>query len=697
MKVNAIEAMLVALIVLAVQGCHCNSKAGDSDIAVQDTAVQDSGMDTTVDSDLLVDGDPGLDGDGPEGYEADGDLPIDGDVTDVDEEPDFAEEYACGPFMEGSARLQRAMLDPFTGLPHDQIVCGTNNPNGIERARLWGVVPQFHSGALDRFCKDGDLLDATVLFSFVDAVLDGPPPSLIYALKIDFHFEEGNEFGGVIWNAKADLSRYDRVLIRYRTSSPEASFEFKLKAEGADEQVAVLAGMPGAGWTDREIDLGVEFAATPLDKINYLVISATLADAGADSTIWIDQVSFMADPAQLDRCDVICPDSPVGWVDKGCDEILSGAANTANALSVFSLRRDVEDDAAEVVQRILGSLLSLAGPSGTTGWFQDWQSPVSLMPDARNRHASITDQPQLYAALMVVETSFADVPGIVAKSEAVRARMDWAAFYDPGIGCPGILYGALDRCEGVFEAWKQNTFATEAALGAWLVVATGAAPACLWNDGLAVNGCEKIAHPLAPDRPWYRSGSACDGPIPATEGGGPFLQLVPLLYLGDDLLPVGPLTMEQSAANMVHAQMEYAATEGLSFWGWSNASHPGECDYMTCEEFDRCLITPHIAALALASSDMSDPALDMLYALSLTGAGLPYDSGTVQHHFGLRDGWDQCIGAGRDAFLYLDTGWSLLGAVNYCKEGLVRERFAAHPVAVSGAEAFEEMTDICSE
>ena len=699
-----IGGLLWAVFVFLVSGCDC---CDDDETETAGAPVVDSGSDITTDLDLGVTDDP-RPGDQDiiadlvlDDGNADQEVRSDVDSAELAEDmgPTPAEEWVCGQFIEDSVAFLMELIDVFTGLPYDQIPCGTN-ADGIERARLFGVFPQFHSDTISTFAHRSEVLDSTVIYTFVDVMPDGDQPSLIYALQIDFNLDMGNEFGGLIWNAGngSDLSRYSRVLVRYRTGSPDDSFELKINAEGAAEQVAVLEGTTGSDWQVREIDLDVEFAATPRDRVNYFVIATNVARVGAgeDATIWIDQISFVADPDQRDAC-ITCPAPGTAYADKACEEVLSGVANTANALAVFSLRRGVEPDAEEIVEGILDSLLSFAGPTGTAGWFQDWQSPTSLMPDARNQHAAITDQSQLFAAFLVVESAFDDVPTIVTKSEAARARMDWSVFYDSGDAgdsCPGTLYGAVDRCDGLFTEWRQNTFATEASLGAWLAVATGAAPACSW-EGLTAVGCETTAYASAPDLVYYQSGNSCDS-IPTA----PFMQLVPLLYLTDDLLPVGPLTLERSAINMVLAQIAYGAAEDLICWGWSNASHPTECEYLTygtCEDFDRCYITPHIAALALPYPEVSEAARDMLYALSLTEAGAPYDSGTVEHRFGLRDAWNQCSDTGRDAYLYLDTGWSVLAAIDYCTGSSARDLFAAHPVAVAGAAAFSEMADICSE
>jgi len=50
---------------------------------------------------------------------------------------------------------------------------------------------------------------------------------------------------------------------------------------------------------------------------------------------------------------------------------------------------------------------------------------------------------------------------------------------------------------------------------------------------------------------------------------------------------------------------------------------------------------------------------------------------------------------GRDAYLYLDTGWSVLGLLNACHGSLVRNRFGAHPVAAKGYRVLQKAEPLC--
>ncbi len=100
--------------------------------------------------------------------------------------------------------------------------------------------------------------------------------------------------------------------------------------------------------------------------------------------------------------------------------------------------------------------------------------------------------------------------------------------------------------------------------------------------------------------------------------------------------------------------------------------------------------------LGLAQKGVGESCANNLFAFDQLGAGVPLDTGTVIHDLGLRDAWNQMTLSGRvDGFLYLDTGWLTLGALNACYGDLVRQRFAAHPVAADGYALLDALVMPC--
>ena len=609
--------------------------------------------------------------------------------------------YACGELLAGSGNLLNSWRDPFTGLPYDNIPCGGENALGATGINpAWGVIPQLANATLTAFSEDGGRTPATVDWSFEDRDPENAAPSLMFALRIALHLDDGgeagapNRFGGVTWGANADVSRYDRLKVRYRTTSPTATWQLKLNSGTVNPVEPAVTLSASSSWVDAEYVIASDFPRTDSRHLNYLTLAAAVTDGTMDPVLWIDQISFLADPARLADCSISCAEPLPPFPDLSCYEPQTGVVNVANAVSYLAAAPAAslmdEGAAKDGVVRILGSLEALptapkgagadASPDGgavPAAWFQDWHSPVSLMPSPRNHVASLTDQPQLYAALMLAETTWPDVS---ARAAALRAKMDFSVLYDGSGGCPGTLAGGIDRCAGVVPNWTVGYFGNDAMLGAFLAVASGAAPACLWRDGLAAKGCALAGTGAAP---WYGTGTTCANPaIPASDTGGPFLQLAGLLYLTSDRIPMGALSLRQSALNMVRSQYQFAADNKLLLAGWASASDPDSCGYMSCGELVPDKVTPYISGMA-ASDDFPET-YRMLRAFHLLGVDAQLSTGDHEMSLGLRDAWNQSNASAADRYLYLDTGWTVLGLLNACGGDVIRQRFARHPVATAG-------------
>jgi len=618
-------------------------------------------------------------------------------ATDISARP-LDKLYVCGELLADSANLLNLWRDPWTGLPYDNIPCGGPYADSATSANpAWGVVPQLAFADISAFAEDASRTANAVTWSFKDRDPDKGFPSLLWALQIGLHLDDaseggaGNHFGGLMWHANADVSRYAQVRIRYRTSDGAAAWQLKLNS-GTAKPVEPAVTLPGTKtWTDLTFAITDAFPGTDTAHLNYLTFASSIAASGVESTLWIDQISFVPDPARLADCDVSCPATLPPYPDLACYEPQTGAVNIANALTFLSAAPAAalldEATAKSGVQAILASLGSLPTARAATrangapytggGWFQDWHSPVSLMPNPNNRMASLTDQPQLYAALMVVESTW---PDLAARASALRGKMDFSVLYDDRAGCPGSLMPGLDRCAGLNADWTVDRFGTDYLLGAFLAEATGAAPLCFWTRGLSRNGCTG-AGPV--DAPWYNAGALCaNAAIPASDSGGPFLQLAGLLYLASEQIPMGALSLGTSAQNMLRAQYKFAAANNLSLAGWASASDPDACAYATCAGFVPDKVTPYVSAMA--ASDGFPETYRMLHAFHLIGASFEFYTGAHFISLGLRDSWNQSSVSARDSYLYLDTGWTELGLLNACKGDLVRQRFAQHPVAQAG-------------
>jgi hypothetical protein len=595
--------------------------------------------------------------------------------------------YVCGELLSDSAEFLLTMLDPFTGLPYDAVRCECRWPANPFVCHSAGVVPQLPDAEINLFAQVSPA-DDVVHWSLVDDLPTGDDPSLLYALEIAFDLSGADLFGGLTWGATVDISRYDRVRIRYRTTSPDDRFELKLNSglPGAVTEPWVhLPGSPADGsWREETFQIAAAFSGTDAAHLNSIVL-ATSQDlvAEPEPILWVDHLAFLADPAQAASCSVTtdCGGDPECYPDLSHYEPFTGAVNIANALTALSLLPEVDHITIdEPEERVATILASLSATARVDNWMQDWYSPASLMPHPENRDGSLTDLAQLYAALMVVEQTW---PSLAATASDIRNGMlDLTDLFEhaPDGSCEGKLHSAMNMCEGR-RPWTLEHYGNDALLGGVLAIATGAAPATLWSECLSRKGCELRGNGAYH---WYTTGafSCADSTIPAIETGGPFLQLAALIYLDADQLPLGSMTLADSAANMLRAQRAWAISQGLNLWGWANQGDPDSCSYLVCQQFTPDVVTPYISAMGL---ELYDECAINLFNFNVYGAGEPFDSGTVLHRFGLLDGWNQTTGSGRlNNYLYLDTGWTVLGALNYCLDDLVRQRFAGHPVAVNG-------------
>ncbi|MCP4901540.1 MAG: hypothetical protein GY906_31645 [bacterium] len=613
------------------------------------------------------------------------------------------EEYVCGPLLTNSTNFLVSLLDPFTGMPYDHLRCACRWPLGGDICHSGGVLPQLADADITTFSKilpNGSNVD----WGFVDDLSTGDDPTLLFALKIALDLSPPNTFGGLIWHATVDISRYDRLRIRYRTTSATTKFELKLNSglEGDKREKTVeLPGSPVDGsWRDETYEIATDFLGTDAAHLNFIVLATSDGLAGEPEPIlWVDHLAFLADPSQAANCSVVidCGGDPSCYPDLSKYEPFTGAVNVANALTTLTLLPEVGLlDATEAEGRVARILDSLGGTPRVDGWMQDWHSPSSLMPLSTNRIGSLTDLPQLYAALMVVEESW---PSLETTAAAVRNGMiDFTDLFEiaPEGSCPGKLHWAMDLCTGL-EAGTLEYYGNDALLGEFLAISSGAAPDEYWSECLSVKGCELRGQGIYR---WYTTGVFDCGvsTIPAIETGGPFLQLAPQIYLSSSQLPLGDLTLADSVANMMAAQRDWATSQALSLWGWTNHSDADSCDYRSCDEFLPEVVTPYMSGMGLdlINKGVGESSASNLFAFDQDGAGAPLDTGTVFHEFGLRDAWNQSTSSGRrDNYLFLDTGWLTLGALNACHTQLVRQRFAAHPVASNGYALLGALENPC--
>jgi hypothetical protein len=621
--------------------------------------------------------------------------------------------YACGELLQGTGKLLELWRDPFTGLPYAAVPFGgprADQTGGAEPAA--GVFPQFPLAACSALAEDPAQAAATVTWRFVDRAPDGTLPTLLWALQISLDPEEGrpsgprNRWGGLAWHTRADVSRYDKIRIRYRTAETDSRWQVKLDSgTGRTREPAVA--LPGTqAWADVTLDIARDFAGTDAAHLDRLIFSAPRGTGGRKPTLWIDQVTFLAAPSRLADCAIACPSPAPAYPDLACLEPQTSVADIAAALSFFATAPaagQIDEARAQAsATRILESLASLPGTSpgvradGETypggGWFQDWHSPASLMPDPTHRRASLAAQAQLYAALMVVETTW---PTLAARAAVLRRKLDFTVVFDTRHGCPGRLRAGIDRCDGLRDpgAAEDATdgLAAYGVLAAFLATATNAASPIFWTTALSARGCDPRGAEAAP---FYPAGAPCPtAAIPASDGGGPAVPLASLIFLDGERIPMGRLPLATSAANMVRAQYAFAREHNLALAGWSAAAYPLTGDGRSCADFAPERPSPYVSAMA--ASDEFPEAYRMVRAFHLLGADACVITGAEIMAFGLRDAFDQASARAEDRYRYLHTGWTQLGLLNACRHDLVRQRFGQHQVAQNGYALVQSAAPPC--
>jgi hypothetical protein len=277
----------------------------------------------------------------------------------------------------------------------------------------------------------------------------------------------------------------------------------------------------------------------------------------------------------------------------------------------------------------------MANPMRVAAGSRTGTRPSSGMPNPSNHTASLTDQPQLFAALMVVESTW---PDLAARAAALRGKMDFSVFYDDRYGCPGYADARHRSLRGPLRRLDRGSL--RHGLSCWAYSwprPRAPLPLCFWTGGLSRSGCA-LAGPA--DAPWYNAGGLCaNAAIPASDSGGPFLQLAGLLYLASEQIPMGALSLGASAQNMVRAQYQFAADKGLALAGWASASDPDACAYAACDGFTPDKVTAYVSGMA--ASDQFPETYRMLRAFHLLGADAQLATGDYGMSLGLRDGWNQ--------------------------------------------------------
>lgn len=307
----------------------------------------------------------------------------------------------------------------------------------------------------------------------------------------------------------------------------------------------------------------------------------------------------------------------------------------------------------EAERRAAQCLASIERLKTCFGFQQSWNHVITLQPSTNDTWISILDSGNLAAGLLTAGESF---PVLRDRCRKLVMAMEWGRFYDAQ---RDVLLGGYDCAKGRYNPdWTLPFLGTDARLACFFAVASGGAPASIWQR--LDRGLESRCHTQ------YL--------VPGWQGGGLFMQFINGLWLDER----GTL-MGHSAQNFAYAQIEYAREKGYPVWGWSASDSP-EGSYLGWGKLRDEVVTPHACVLALEYFPRA--ALTNLHALETLGVRSPQQ--------GFWDSVDFLSGRHSQTYLLLDQSMLFLSLVNYVHGDVIRTLFQRDPLVCRGRELIAE-------
>jgi hypothetical protein len=314
-----------------------------------------------------------------------------------------------------------------------------------------------------------------------------------------------------------------------------------------------------------------------------------------------------------------------------------------------------EEEAEERVRQLLATLAAL---ETWRGIFFNFYDTTSL--ERTSHFLSFVDSAWLTAGLMVVRSTFPDLRDAATR---LIAQRNYGFFYDAA---------AQQMSHGYFVDARQRspyhyaTFYTEARIGSLIAIGKGDVPEQHWF---------RMARTFPPEH--ARTFEWRGVRFVPSWGGSMFEAAMPALLVDERAL--APRSLGRNGEAHVEVQRRYALEElGLPVWGMSPAVSPtpnGYAEYgarpLGVASYPSTAVSPHAAALALAFAPEAATAnLRRLVELY-----------PIYGEFGFYDSVDPESGAVGEVYLALDQSMLFLALVNHLGGGVIRERFAADPIA----------------
>ncbi|RKY25974.1 MAG: hypothetical protein DRP62_00160 [Planctomycetota bacterium] len=305
-------------------------------------------------------------------------------------------------------------------------------------------------------------------------------------------------------------------------------------------------------------------------------------------------------------------------------------------------------DALQRIDRIITSLEKI---ESRNGFLHNWidVSGKTEMPDGV---LAVSDFNKLVTGLILVRQFF---PEIAHKASPLIERVKWGRLYDTASGKTYWGYNAKsDTPVGLGNFW----LASDCRLVAFYMIASGAAPAELW-DRLTRNKIH--ADGLTFYEPGYRF-------------GGLFMAAMDAIFLNELATEMG-----SSIADLAWHQIRESKHRGLKVWGWSNCNIPGN-GYTEGGFLPWWVVTPHASALVIEYYPRH--VIANLRNLDAMGLRKPLTAGGK--HYGFRDSVDLRTGKVDDRYLALDQAMLFLSLTNFLEQAMVRKYFANDPLVKNG-------------
>ncbi len=305
------------------------------------------------------------------------------------------------------------------------------------------------------------------------------------------------------------------------------------------------------------------------------------------------------------------------------------------------------DSAVARARRIIESVNRL---ESRHGFLPNW---ISVDGDTKLPEGvfAVSDFNKLVCGLILVRQFY---PELAAEASALVDRVEWKWLYDAAAQRGHWGFDLKnDKPVGRADFW----LASDCRLAVFSMIASGAAPATLWD----VMGRRRISS---------------DGLTffePGYEFGGLFMQALDSIFLDERGTEMG-----RSIADLAWHQIRMARERQLPAWGWSNCNIPGS-GYTEGGFLPWWVVTPHATALVIDYYPRH--ALENLRSLEKLGARAPLEAGKT---WGFRDSFDLKTRRSDDRYLALDQAMLFLALANHLEKNIVRSTFASDPFVAKG-------------